>query len=146
MVKQINFHVDDDVFDRADQIKEDQDLTWPEFLEKSVDELEKECAVCGSTENLHRHHIDGDRDNNSEENLITICASCHRKVHSDSSLPQLKDERIHELKEKLPSVEPKKLTCDKCGYSWESESQTQRVTCPNCSHKTQNTEAQQAEA
>jgi len=40
MVKQINFHVDDDIYDKADQVKEDQDLTWPEFLEKAADQLE----------------------------------------------------------------------------------------------------------
>ncbi|WP_157575373.1 HNH endonuclease signature motif containing protein [Haloferax sp. Q22] len=146
MVKQINFHVDDDVFDKADQVKEDQDLTWPEFLEKAADELEKECAVCGSEENIHSHHIDGDRDNNSPDNLITLCASCHREVHSDSQLSHLKDDRIHELKQKLPSVDPKTVTCDHCGYEWETESVVDRVTCPNCSRKTPNTAETQAEA
>lgn len=28
------------------------------------------------------HHIDGDKENNESQNLISLCRSCHRKVHS----------------------------------------------------------------
>lgn len=44
------------------------------------------CQMCGATKNLHVHHIkpyseykDGRTDPN---NGITLCAKCHRKVHS----------------------------------------------------------------
>lgn len=44
------------------------------------------CRICGATENLHVHHIkpyseyeDGRTD---PDNGITLCAKCHRKVHS----------------------------------------------------------------
>jgi 5-methylcytosine-specific restriction endonuclease McrA len=42
------------------------------------------CQVCGSLANLEVHHIMprsklGDE---AEENLITLCSQCHRKIHS----------------------------------------------------------------
>ncbi len=40
------------------------------------------CNICGSTENLLVHHIDGNRDNNSLSNLLPVCGSCHGKIHS----------------------------------------------------------------
>lgn len=36
------------------------------------------CVHCGADENVEVHHIDGDRDNNSPENLRPVCKSCHR--------------------------------------------------------------------
>lgn len=44
------------------------------------------CALCHSTEDLIVHHIDGqgrstDTPNNNPENLVTLCRSCHMKVH-----------------------------------------------------------------
>ena len=39
------------------------------------------CEVCGSTLNLHAHHIDGDIANNEQENIQTLCVSCHIKHH-----------------------------------------------------------------
>ena len=48
-------------------------------------ELDKyKCRVCGKTEDLHCHHIkprrtfDDVSDSNTLDNLITLCASCHR--------------------------------------------------------------------
>lgn len=46
------------------------------------------CQVCKSTEKLIIHHIDGTgytsgaaTSNNSLENLITLCTSCHHRLH-----------------------------------------------------------------
>lgn len=44
------------------------------------------CVLCGSTENLAVHHIDGsgqsDKPNNAPGNLITVCSSCHTLQHN----------------------------------------------------------------
>ena len=45
------------------------------------------CQQCGSKENLIIHHIDGQgrnskNPNNSLDNLITLCRSCHSRLHS----------------------------------------------------------------
>jgi len=40
------------------------------------------CAICGTTKNIHIHHIVPYRytEDNSVNNLIPVCASCHRKI------------------------------------------------------------------
>jgi 5-methylcytosine-specific restriction endonuclease McrA/mannose-6-phosphate isomerase-like protein (cupin superfamily) len=35
------------------------------------------CQLCGETEDLHVHHIDYNKKNNEEGNLITLCRKCH---------------------------------------------------------------------
>ncbi len=41
------------------------------------------CETCGKMSNrLHVHHKDEDWSNNSPSNLMTLCASCHRRAHS----------------------------------------------------------------
>jgi hypothetical protein len=42
------------------------------------------CQHCGATENLHVHHWEPYRFSfdNSLENLVTLCADCHRDVHN----------------------------------------------------------------
>jgi hypothetical protein len=42
------------------------------------------CRLCGMPENgydLHAHHIDYDKHNNDEANLISLCVSCHTKTN-----------------------------------------------------------------
>lgn len=41
------------------------------------------CQRCGSAGRLHVHHIDTDKLNNALENLITLCNSCHGRVHAE---------------------------------------------------------------
>jgi ribosomal protein S27AE len=43
-----------------------------------------ECERCGSTSFLGQHHRDRNRENNSKDNIETLCASCHRKEHTHS--------------------------------------------------------------
>lgn len=39
------------------------------------------CTDCGTTERLHVHHKDRNPANNTSNNLVTLCASCHLKLH-----------------------------------------------------------------
>ncbi|MHB8412151.1 MAG: HNH endonuclease [Candidatus Acidiferrales bacterium] len=58
---------------------------------QDYDELRKQvlerdgwrCQNCGSSENLQVHHIQsrGRLGDDALENLITLCACCHRDVH-----------------------------------------------------------------
>ena len=44
---------------------------------------EHKCACCGWDEDiriLEVHHIDSNRENNNVENLVILCAICHRKI------------------------------------------------------------------
>ena len=39
------------------------------------------CRECGTTENLHVHHIDMNPANNESSNIMTLCAVCHTSWH-----------------------------------------------------------------
>ena len=41
----------------------------------------EQCAICGSVKNLLIHHIDGNRHNNTIDNLIVVCKKCHQNYH-----------------------------------------------------------------
>ena len=50
-----------------------------------------QCTICGTSENLVVHHIDGkgrnvkrEERNNILENLITACRACHRGIHRNA--------------------------------------------------------------
>lgn len=42
-----------------------------------------ECSKCGNTLFTCVHHVDGNRQNNAAENLVTLCRSCHRLTHEE---------------------------------------------------------------
>ena len=56
------------------------------ILKRDTSEYQKytaeKCAICGSVKSLQVHHKDEDRTNHQPENLITLCSSCHLRVHS----------------------------------------------------------------
>lgn len=60
-------------------------MTELEYREKCLQQQINACVVCGTDTKLVVHHIDGDRDNNSLDNLAPVCRSCHRKIHSPFS-------------------------------------------------------------
>ena len=43
------------------------------------------CEICGSKINLDIHHIDGDWQNNSLDNLMCLCRSCHTKYEKNKN-------------------------------------------------------------
>lgn len=60
------------------------------------------CQSCGintyGDKMGHIHHIDGDKQNCSEDNLILLCATCHNAVHGRSNVT---NNKIEELKSML---------------------------------------------
>ncbi len=42
------------------------------------------CEKCGKTGKLDVHHIDENWKNNTVENLMVLCRSCHMKIHRQS--------------------------------------------------------------
>jgi hypothetical protein len=43
--------------------------------------LKANCEVCGSDYMLAAHHKDEDRNNNTPENIQTLCVKCHAHIH-----------------------------------------------------------------
>lgn len=63
-----------------------ESVKWREILPEEA----KECFFCGKSGVLRAHHIDKDRGNNSEENLMLLCHVCHNKIHKTVYRPILK--------------------------------------------------------
>ena len=40
------------------------------------------CEACGSTDNLHAHHVDGNPKNSEAENIQILCIFCHGFLHA----------------------------------------------------------------
>lgn len=75
-----------------------KDKILKEDTSKYIKRRKNACEICGSTVNLDVHHIDENRGNNFPENLITLCQSCHMRVHSRNLLVAYEDE-IVEMKD-----------------------------------------------
>lgn len=43
------------------------------------------CEICGGTQNLDIHHIDGNWQNNELSNLMCLCRSCHTKYEKNKN-------------------------------------------------------------
>lgn len=54
------------------------------YRERCLEAKGERCVICGTDENIVVHHLDGDRSNNSLDNLIPICRPHHSKVHYDT--------------------------------------------------------------
>ena len=46
--------------------------------------LKESCEICNCNEDLEVHHKDKNRLNNYPTNLLTVCSSCHQKIHNQS--------------------------------------------------------------
>lgn len=65
-----------------------QNHRFQPYRELTIFRDKRKCQVCGSSENLHVHHIDKrgighPHPNHSLDNLITLCRTCHAGVHWD---------------------------------------------------------------
>lgn len=81
------------------------------YRRKALDEYGHVCAVCGETENLEVHHRDGDRTNNTLDNLLPLCVGCHQKLHKEG-LKGLEDEL-------LPPEERSHIDADAVNYQFQ---------------------------
>jgi hypothetical protein len=43
--------------------------------------LKAVCERCGTDKRLQAHHVDGNMANNTPQNVMTLCISCHTKWH-----------------------------------------------------------------
>jgi len=50
-----------------------------DYRTKCLEAKGEQCEICDTVENIIAYHIDGDRSNNTLENLMPVCESCHRR-------------------------------------------------------------------
>lgn len=51
------------------------------FKKMSKETRSKTCEICEKVGKTDIHHIDGNERNNTVENFITLCRSCHMRIH-----------------------------------------------------------------
>ncbi len=64
---------------------------WKNIRKKILKRDEDKCRICFKEYYLHVHHIDYDRLNNKDSNLVTLCEPCHRAVHRQGYRPWNED-------------------------------------------------------
>ena len=116
---------------------------------------ENKCEICGCTESLELHHINGNHQDNRLENLQILCANCHRKTNnfrgkgirahkaasewfiSDEEVEQrhqmkLEKRRVPEYLRKVTPILPK--ICPSCGKEFKPSDRKQEYCSPECYH------------
>ena len=71
-----------------------QTAEWRKLSKQARQRDQGECTLCGSTNRVGAHHRIHRREGGPDtlENLISLCASCHRKAHAFKDIDQfLKD-------------------------------------------------------
>ncbi|MGN1383338.1 MAG: HNH endonuclease [Eubacterium sp.] len=58
---------------------------WQERRERVLKRDRYKCVMCGSATNLNVHHTTypHDYENDTDDNCITVCLKCHRKLHKE---------------------------------------------------------------
>jgi hypothetical protein len=49
-------------------------------LEK-LEEITKKCVCCGFDKIVQLHHLDGNKENKSDGNMVGLCPNCHKMIH-----------------------------------------------------------------
>ncbi len=62
-------------------------ISWVKIRKDILARDSHTCRICFKEYDLHVHHIDYDRKNNSGLNLVTLCGPCHRAVHFENYKP-----------------------------------------------------------
>ena len=66
----------------------DYPANWPEIAKRIKDDHNWRCEHCGHIHDqatghvLTVHHLDGDKSNCSDENLVALCQRCHLHIQA----------------------------------------------------------------
>lgn len=64
---------------------------WHNLSLEKLRELTKVCASCGFDKLVTLHHIDGNKKNNSNLNLVGLCPNCHKMIHTYQHYQEVKE-------------------------------------------------------
>lgn len=59
------------------------------ILEKVL-EITKVCASCGFNKLIALHHLNGNRSDTTDKNLVGLCPNCHKMIHSYEYFEEIK--------------------------------------------------------
>jgi hypothetical protein len=59
---------------------------------------EPKCVVCGEHNTIDVHHIDGNHNNNTIQNLIPLCPTHHRYMHIEELKPLIEEKVLSAVK------------------------------------------------
>ncbi|MEZ5017276.1 MAG: HNH endonuclease signature motif containing protein [Flavipsychrobacter sp.] len=83
-------------------------------------EINSQCPICfdDNVEHFEIHHIDEDRTNNEERNLLMVCRNCHSKfTKGDISIDQAKEIKTN-LKKDTFNIQCLSVNIDSSSCSW----------------------------
>lgn len=72
----------------------DEKFYNPDYRKYLLERQESKCLFCGNKNNLCLHHIDMDKQNSNNNNLIYVCRSHHSKIHNNYEEMTLKIRRM----------------------------------------------------
>lgn len=90
--------------------------------------IKSSCEICGATKDLEVHHKDKNHSNNNPNNLMTVCSSCHQRVHNQSltslygdkiiAITELEEEEVFDLEiENYHNYVANGIIVHNCNYS-----------------------------
>lgn len=77
---------------------------WQRIRASIIDRDHHQCVTCGDHTTLQVHHIDHKLTNNSRQNLVTMCRSCHAKLEREHQ--QQKRGTYHDLLRNYIEISP----------------------------------------
>ena len=64
---------------------------WHNISLEKYREITKKCLSCNFDKLVSLHHLDGNRKNNEDKNLIGLCPNCHKMIHSYQYFKEIKN-------------------------------------------------------
>ncbi|MAG02765.1 hypothetical protein CMI42_05490 [Candidatus Pacearchaeota archaeon] len=95
---------------QLDKIKAYNYRKWHNIEPETYKKITEKCIVCGYIDIVELHHLDGDKKNNSETNLVGLCPNDHKKIHRYEFREGIVNEINEALKSRgLPPFEAPKI-------------------------------------